>query len=182
MLALLASSGTGCLEGAYTAAKPTALERQLLGAYDELEAKLVHASSVRAEEGPQLLSFEAIEASALEARALQRFNEDDVVELKGAGCLAEGLGARLLLQPCSMASQDPATQRRLERVLGEENRAREAVLRWAAHTLARQAGKSAPSERDVAELRLTYQRLLRETATQGQLFEVAPGTVRPVTD
>lgn len=183
--ALLASVGfgllSGCISGAYTAAKPTALERQILGAYEELDDKLVHAASVRAAKGAlETLGFERLEAEAVQARSLQRFNEDDLSELTAAGCLAEGLGARVVARPCSLGDTDPAAPRRIVRVVDEENAARDTILRWAAHTLAREQGRPAPSAAELAELRDAYQRLLREAALPGHLVEVRPGDFQPV--
>src|SRR5262245_31747944 len=115
---------SGCVSAVGAVAQPTALEFQLLGAYEELDRDLMHASSVRAPSTPAA-SFEKLRAEALEARGLQRFNEDDLLELKNAKCLAEGLGAKVVPRPCALMEQDPAAQRRLQRVVKEENRARQ---------------------------------------------------------
>jgi hypothetical protein len=173
--------GAGCLEGAYTAARPTALERQLLGAYDELDTRLVHAASVRGQ-GRELLSFEALEARAIEARALQRFNEDDLSDLEAAGCVAEARGARVVSRPCDRLEADDLVARTRARVVEEENAAREAIIAWAAHAAARQEGRGAPTPAEVEALRDAYARLLRETARPGVLVEVAPGEFRPAAD
>lgn len=174
-VALLLSSG--CIRGALTVAQPTALELQLLGAYDELDKELIHAGSVRGKASPEL-GYDQLSNLAVEARGTQRFNEDDVAELKARGCLAEGQGAILLARPCTM--EDEAMGRRQGRLVEEENRARAVILNWAAHNLARKAGRPRPNPEELKEMRAAYQRLLFETARPGELIEREPGQFVPV--
>ncbi|MFO0723135.1 MAG: hypothetical protein U1E65_05070 [Myxococcota bacterium] len=168
---------TGCVSVVTSAAGPTALERQLLGAYDELDRDLVLAASVRGGAALTPGSPEALHAAAVEGRALMRFDEDDVLELKQLGCLGESLEALLVAQPCA---QQGAQEKRLARVIRDENQAREAVLAWAAHLLARELGRDAPTMAELAEMRAAYRRLLLETAAPGQLFEVTPNRYQPL--
>ena len=171
----------GCVKIATSAGTPTALERQLLGAYDELDRELVLASSVRGDVARSAGSPESVKALAIEGRALQRFNEDDVAELKTAGCLAETLEATVVPRPCSLASDAAAAvARRRDRVVQDENRARRNILSWAALVQAREAGRDRATPDQLRELRRTYHLLLRESAGPGHLFEVSPGEFRPV--
>lgn len=174
---VLAGAG-GCIRVAGSVAQPTALERQLLGDYERLDDELVHASSVRGGAGSPPTSYEGVKAEAIEHRAIQRFNEDDLAELKGAGCIAERLDATVVDRPCALAEPDDGVRRRVARVVKEENRARGAIVLWAAHELARRAGRAAPTAAEVDEVRRTYQRLLLEAARPDQLREVAPGDFR----
>lgn len=173
-LLLLCFAPLGCFTVATSAGTPTALERQLLGAYDELDRDLVLASSVRADIARAPGSFDSVKALALEGRALQRFNEDDLVELKANGCLAETLEATVVARPCQFVAQEDATKRR-DRVIEEENRSRRAIVEWAAFVQAREAGRDRPTPDQIAEIRRTYQRLIRESAAPGDLFETSPG-------
>jgi hypothetical protein len=159
-------------------AKPTALERQLLGDYEELDEDLAHASSMRGDLSPGASGYEAIKAEALHQRAMQRFNEDDLVELKKEQCIAERLDATVVKRPCALADKDPGTQKRLSRVVDEENRARAAILTWAAHELARSQGRAVPKAEELVEIRKTYQRLLLEAAAPGELHEISPGVFK----
>lgn len=170
----LGLSAGGCIRAVGAVAKPTAIELQLLGAYEELDTDLAHASSLRAS-GQLSSSFEKLQAEALEARSIQRFNEDDVLELKDAGCLAEGRDAKLVPRKCPLLDEDPAARRRQSRVTREENEARAVILTWAAHEVARRDGRPAPSAADVEEIRRAYQRLLFETAEPGHLIETGDG-------
>jgi hypothetical protein len=178
-IVLIALLSVGCVKGAVTVGKPTALELQLLGVYDELDKDLVHAGSVRANPTLEIGGYEKLEAEAIEARSVQRFNEDDVGELKSQGCFAEGLSAKLIAHGCD-AVADAAVGRRRDRILGEENKARAVILTWAAYNLSRQAGRPAPKPDEVEEVRKAYQRLLHDAAKPGHLLETAPGRVEPV--
>ena len=169
---LLAS--TACVTGAGTAAKPTALELQLLGAYEELDETLASAASVRAGNDPTAASFSRLQALALEARASQRFNAGDIEELKGEGCIAETLDAKVAVQPCD-ATSSANVQRRLSRIIAEENRARADLITWAAYEIARQNGRPKPSAEELDQLGRLYRRLLYESAGDGHLVEETPG-------
>src|SRR5215471_11790056 len=96
-IAFVSPLGSACtIRVAGSVAKPTALERQLLGDYEELDKDLLHASSVRGELQPNAGTYEAVKAEALEQRAVQRFNEDDLSELKKERCIAETLDATIV--------------------------------------------------------------------------------------
>lgn len=170
----------GCIQAAVSAGQPTAMERQLLGAYEALDEDLALASSVRAGPGLARAPQASLRQLALRARALQRFNEDDLLELKAGGCLLETLAARIAPRECNLVREDAAVQRRRSRVIEEENRARGVLVRWAAHEVARGDGRAAPSPEELAEVRAAYGKLVRETAAPGHLVEVAPGDVRAV--
>lgn len=180
LLMLACLTAGGCIRVAGSVAKPTALERQLLGEYERLDDELVHASSVRGDPSLPPDSYEAVKAEAIEQRAIQRFNEDDLLELKNSKCIAETLDATVIERPCAFADKEENVKRRLVRVVREENRARSAIVTWAAHEMARRAGRAAPAPAELQEVRKTYQRLLREAAAAGQLSEVAPGDFREV--
>ena len=177
LLSVMGALSAGCVTAVGAVAKPTALEFQLLGAYEELDRDLMHASSLRA---PAALrpSFEKLRMEALEARSLQRFNEDDLLELKNASCLAEGLGAKVVARPCALLDEDPAARRRLARVVQEENRSRQVILTWAAFELARKGGRAEPTRAELVEIESAYERLLRDTSAPEHLVEVKQGAFK----
>ena len=180
----LAVGLAGCsIKAAGSVAQPTALELQLLGAYRKLDDDLIRASSIRAAGPITAATQDALADQALEARAMQRFNQDDVAELKAAGCLAETLTAELVARPCALVNDSPsegATARRRERVIAQENGARRNLLAWAATTLAIEAGADQVSAANRREVRSAYARLLRQTARPGDWVEVTPGEFRAV--
>ncbi|MBI2374878.1 MAG: hypothetical protein HYV07_12850 [Deltaproteobacteria bacterium] len=176
-LALGAALSACSLSVSLSVATPTALERQLLGEYEELDRELVLASSVRGSPAPG--GLEDAKLKAIRARALQRFNGDDLAELEARGCIAEGAKGQVVERPCAEVD-DEVVRRRRARVVAEENQARTDILSWSAFAAARSAGRAAATEQDLLELRLTYARLLRESAAPGVLFEAAPGHFEPV--
>lgn len=178
--ACVLAAQTACLTIASTVGTPSALERQLLGVYDELDRDLVLASSVRAANAAPPGSFEALKSAALDARGLQRFNEDDLRELKSQGCIAEAQDATVVPRPCPLTAADAARARTEKRVVSEENKSRAVILEWATHAYAREAGRPEPSAAERGEIRDAYHRLLREAARKGELFEVEKGVFREV--
>lgn len=174
LLLMLPLTG-GCVSINTNAATPTAIERQLLGAYEELDRDLVMASSVRGDVRGAPQTWEGLRALALEGRALMRFNEDDVRELKTARCVAEANSGELVARDCASAELSA----RVGRVVEQENRARRAVITFAAHAAARERGRTMVAASDVTELWQAYQRLLRQAAEPGDLFEAAPGEFAP---
>jgi hypothetical protein len=168
----------GCVSAVGAVAKPTALELQLLGAYEELDEALALEASSRGSGPVAAGAFEHLEAEAVRARSIQRFNEDDLSALKDAGCVAEGPTARIASLTCALLSSDPAAGRRLARVVEEENRSRSAIVRWAAHGLARRAGRPSPAATDIEEIERAYRRLLFDTAKPDHLFADGRGGTR----
>ena len=170
----------GCsIRAAGSVAQPTALELQLLGAYRKLDDDLIRAGSVRAAGAGPASAASALAAEALEARAMQRFNQDDVAELKAAGCLAETLAAQLAPRRCALID-DQTVVRRRARVIQQENAARRSLLAWAGATLAVQAGEDRVTASVRDEVRSAYVRLLRQAALPGHWVEVSPGTFEAV--
>jgi hypothetical protein len=172
----------GCITIATSYGAETAIERQLLGAYEELDQDLILASSVRGDVAAPPGSYESVKALAIEGRALQTFNQDDLELLETKGCVVEALDATIRAAPCPYTdAPDEEAQRAARtrtRVIAEENRARKNILTWAAHAYARADGRGKPSSKDFLEIKATYHRLLEERAKKGERFEVEPGVVR----
>ncbi|MBI4821826.1 MAG: hypothetical protein HY791_36540 [Deltaproteobacteria bacterium] len=164
----------GCITVSLSVATPTALERQLLGEYEELDRDLVLSSSVRGSPAPGTLAD--AKARAVRARALQRFNADDLAELEQAGCIAETLRGEVVERDCTfVVDNGDAARRRRARVVTEENSSRSEILAWAAFAAARSAGRASATPEELEELRHTYARLLRDSARPGVLFETERG-------
>lgn len=179
VLAASAGGNAGCaIKASGSVAQPTALELQLLGAYRKLDDELVRSASIRSAGPLSLERRRSLKAAAVDARAMQRFNQDDTSELKAAGCVAEGLTAQLLARPCGLVERDPTAARRRRRVVAQENAARRALLAWAAATLS--ADGDRVRNETLAEVRTAYVRLLRAGAEPGHLFETAPGEFESV--
>lgn len=171
VLAWVANSG--CLRAGTSVAGPTALERQMMGAYEALDRELLYEASFRGPPhlGPRRRS--AFQERALEARAIQTFNRDDVAFLKGQGCVGESLSGRLVRRPCSeLEAPYPVV---LVRVLEEEEIARRALFDWAALERATALGRKIPTQQDRLEVERLYGRLQREAAEPGHWVEIEAG-------
>ncbi len=173
---LIAPVFFGCVSVGGTVATPTALENQMLGVYEDLDEDLVYASSVRSRDKTPF-STDSVRSEALAARSLQLFNRDELSEFKSAGCIAETLSAELVKHKCSAEDDSSAVfEERRMRIIRDENRAREKLVRWAAYLLARKKGRNTIEARKIQELRKTYYRMLKEGAGKGHIFQRPDGS------
>jgi hypothetical protein len=120
----------GCISIKFiTVGQKSAYERQLAGTYDELDQELALVASVRqanlGEPAPE--GAPDVRAKALGARRRQLFNQDDLDELKRQGCLAENHTGQLETHECQTSAPE-AVAKRLERMVGEENQDRQAII------------------------------------------------------
>lgn len=165
-----------CVSVGGTVATPTALENQLLGVYQDLDDDLVYASSVRGGKTSPPSKLDDLRTRVMNARSLQLFNEDELSELKDARCVAETLGARVIPYSCELENGDDASfEKRRIRLLRDENAARQLILEWAAFTVAQKRGRQSIDIEELAKMRRTYFKLLREVAQPKHLFELEKG-------
>lgn len=133
-----------------------------MGEVEPLTEEEILLSSVRAQTGS--LSMGALDQArlrAIAARRRQLFNRDDVDELKKDGCLGEGLRAALVARPCERSANSEAAALR-DRVLGEENADRQAIIDWAL------ANDPLLTAADRPQIEALYTRMLREAARPGE--------------
>ncbi len=103
----------------------TALERQVLGSYQQLNENLWLLASTRQQEDSLQLGAE--QGSLLEAVRRRRFNRDDLISLLASGWLGEGLEGQLVLR-MGRGGIDPHLELVRERVLRQENEDRGVLL------------------------------------------------------
>jgi hypothetical protein len=166
-LVVALAGAAGCLNVSTSAANPTAIERQLLGAYAALDRDLVLEAAARgAEAGPsaEVLSRDPLRARAVEARAVMLFNADDLDELRRDGCVVEVEGARVERRRWARADSDPRADALARRVVDEENTSREALLAFAAAARARDSGRARLEPAEIEELRRALARLVASPA------------------
>lgn len=175
LLGLSAMSSACTIRAAGSVAQPTALERQMTGAYRELDPDLVMLASFRDDAGVTP-AWTTAEKQLFRHRVQQKFNADDLAMLKDAGCVVEGADARLKARACPALSS-PATALLRQRVLQEENEAREALIAFAAERRAAEAGRVRAEARDRREVRRAYRALLFAAGTSGQWFESDTGAI-----
>ena len=109
----------------------TLLERQILGAYENLEKDLVMVASVRSVDTEGRLvplpDFPPGQRRALEALRIREFYRDDVDRLKKDGIAGEGKDGYLIVMPDAPAI-DAKRKALVETVLAAENDARKALV------------------------------------------------------
>lgn len=122
---LLAAAGLGCAKlKPVVLSRKTQLENQVLGSFQRLEQDLILASSVRGERpAPQLTP---LQREAVEAMMSRAFNKDDLDALKQEQVVGEAKTGKLeLLAP----PKQPDLAKRVTRLLEQENRDREVIIR-----------------------------------------------------
>jgi uncharacterized protein YdbL (DUF1318 family) len=150
----------------------TALENQILGSYEELDRDMQLLASVRgvdAEGQAQAPpNYTRQRQLAIAARQTQKFNRDDVDELKQAGCIGEANDGTLSKRPCEPAS-DPTVAARLKRVIAAENQARSVILHFAV------TASPDLTEKNLPQVTATYARMQREKAKSGEWIQKSDG-------
>lgn len=150
----------------------TALENQILGSYEELDRDMQLLASVRSVDSAGKTqpppSYTQQRQQAIVARQTQQFNQDDIDELKKAGCIGEAKGGTLAARPCERSSDQTVAQR-LERLIASENQARGVILRFAVTT------SPDLTEKDLPQVTETYARMQREKAKTGEWIQQPDG-------
>jgi uncharacterized protein YdbL (DUF1318 family) len=172
-LGLFAIFLTGCVSAKINVVdERTALENQILGSYQELDRDMQLLASVRAvDSGGETQpppSYTQQRREAIVARQTQQFNQDDIDELKKAGCIGEAKDGTLAARPCDR-STDKSVAERLERLVASENQARGVILRFAVTT------SPDLTEKDLPQVTEAYARMQREKAKTGEWIQQASG-------
>ncbi len=168
-------SQAACVSGAVSVAQPTAVERQLIGVYRQLDDELVRQASFRGQQNQPQDSLSLRRALALEQRAIQRFNEDDLQSLRQEGCVVENYQALIEARDCAVTQDEPVWARRRQRIIADENRARKTIMDWAAYRTAIEKGLPIPSATLKADIVAAYRALLRSTLQEGEWYEDSSG-------
>lgn len=105
----------------------TALEKQILGAYQTIEEDAWMVSSVRGAEAQEITVPES-KRRVLEAFANRKFNADDVEDFKTAGVVGENTSGLLTIIPTARYDEDPDYRRLVDQIVAEENSDREIIM------------------------------------------------------
>ncbi len=169
-IAALGAANSACITtNIINIGQKTSLEKQLMGEEEPLTEEQILVSSVRARgDGVQAGSADDLQSRALSARRRQLFNRDDVDELKAAGCLGEGLEAKLSRRPCDAAAE-PERAHLAERITKEENDDRQAIIDWAIGV------DPVLTPADRPQIEAIYHRLVVERARSGDWVQAADG-------
>jgi hypothetical protein len=150
----------------------TALENQILGSYEELDRDLQLIASVRSSDDSGraggAAAFSRIRERAIQARQTQQFNQDDVDELKAAGCLGEVHDGTLAARDCPDGS-DPRVRDRIDRLVTTENDARRTILQFIV------TASPDLTEKDLPQVVTTYARMQRNKVKKGEWVRESAG-------
>ncbi len=140
----------------------TALENQIMGQYENIDEDIILISTVRSKQA------ENIEANKVElARANQKFNQDDIDELKDLQIIGEGyLGElKLLSKNITKKEADKNLKELAKKLLAEENRDRRII--W------QDTIDSNPnlSTKDLPSVKRTFSEFMKKKAKPGHFIE-----------
>ena len=140
----------------------TDLEKQVLGEYRSVDNELILMSTVRGKNGVFLANADIVEL----AKQNQKFNQDDLEELKNSQILGEGNDGRVSMVPLGVSKiTSPRTKvMRLARIILEEENADRMVL-WRSTLASGQASLS------LDQVRKTYTEVKRKQITVGQWYQ-----------
>lgn len=133
IIATLQSLLSSCAIEFEVESQRTVLEKQILGAYEEIDDDLIMVSSVRAvdEEGnTKKIKLTALEERALKARQNQQFNQDDLKELLDKEIIGEKNNGLIALLPKNKGKSSKSKKADLdlaELIVAEENSDRRVV-------------------------------------------------------
>jgi hypothetical protein len=162
---LLAAAGAGCVSlKPVVLARKTQLENQVLGSFQRLERDMILASSVRGERPAPKLT--PLQREAVEAMMSRAFNKDDIDALKQEQVVGEAKTGKLqILAP----PKEPALAKRVTRLVEQENRDREVIIRRVVQTNAKL------SDRDLPAVWRIFYRLNLQTAQPGDKVQREAG-------
>jgi len=162
---------TGCFSFQFiTVDEQTALEAQVLGSFAELERELVLVASVRSD-GAAMESLSDEQRETYRAAMNRQYNRDDIIDLKDQACLAERRNGRLGAHPCDAARKDAEIDDRMNKLVKEENRDRDVIIR---HIILNSAELS---ENDAPKMGAIFARYMFEQAASHHMVENNNGQV-----
>lgn len=180
-LLLVAPGATGCFKklsglvdvNVQVIDEKTLLERQILGAYENLEKDLVLVASVRSVDTEGRLvplpDFPPGQRRALEALRVREFYRDDVDSLKRDGVVGEGNDGYLAVLP-SAPTLEGKRAALVENVLAQENAARRALVDRIVET------NETLSASDRGKVEKVFAQMNRDAAKDGEWVQADDGT------
>lgn len=132
ILFLLALAGmVGCSIKApevHVTGEMTALEREVLGTYQEMEEDTWMIASTRAARGDAEVRISPEKRKVLDALQEQKFNKDDIDEFKREGYVGEGNAGLLVIRTSKELEEDTDRLAFVQEIVAEENRDREIIM------------------------------------------------------
>ena len=106
----------------------TALEREVLGTYHEMEEDTWMVASSRATKGEGKVKISPEKRKVLDALQSQKFNKDDIDEFKKKGYVGENNEGFLELRTSEELSKDQGQKDLVTEIIKEENGDREIIM------------------------------------------------------
>ena len=106
----------------------TALEKEVLGTYHQMEEDTWMIASSRAVKGEGKVKISPEKRKVLDALQEQKFNKDDIDEFKQKGYVGENNEGFLEIRPSDELSSDADQLRMVQEIIQEENNDREIIM------------------------------------------------------
>ena len=106
----------------------TALEREVLGTYRQMEEDTWMVASTRSKASAEKVKLSPEKKKVLDAMQDQKFNKDDIEEFKKLGYVGENNMGFLDLRPTPELDNDPAKAKMVSEIVTEENQSREVIM------------------------------------------------------
>ena len=106
----------------------TALEKEVLGTYQEMEEDTWMIASTRAARGDSEVRISPEKRKVLDALQEQKFNKDDIDEFKRKGYVGEDNNGFLAVRPSESLEDDEAQLAFVQEIVEEENVDREIIM------------------------------------------------------
>ncbi|MBN2030438.1 DUF1318 domain-containing protein [bacterium] len=106
----------------------TALEREVIGTYEEMEEDTWMIASTRAVEGESETKVSPEKRAVLEALQNQKYNRDDIDEFKTKGYVGENNQGLLEIRSLESLEQNPEQIELVRTVVQEENENRKTIM------------------------------------------------------
>lgn len=106
----------------------TALEREVVGTYHQMEEDTWMIASTRAAQGEEEVKISPEKRRVLDALRQQKFNKDDIDEFKRMGYVGENKEGFLEIRPSGTLNENPETLQLVQEIVQEENQDREIIM------------------------------------------------------
>lgn len=127
----LISMVTGCAIKApevHITGEKTALEREVVGTYHEMEEDTWMIASTRSTKGEGDVKISPEKKKVFEALREQKFNKDDIEEFKKEGYIGEDNQGLIQVRPSEKIKSDSELTNLIQAIVQEENRDREIIM------------------------------------------------------
>jgi hypothetical protein len=106
----------------------TALEREVVGTYHEMEEDTWMIASTRSTKGEGEVKISPEKKKVYEALREQKFNKDDIEEFKKKGFIGEDNQGLIQIRPSAELESDSEIMELVQAIIQEENRDRETIM------------------------------------------------------